>query len=78
MQSAQVMHSSCWPSRMSMPMGQTDDAGIAIDAVADILAVGGRLLGVARTRLAAPVIVGDGQASFSSSIAAWMRGHGHI
>jgi hypothetical protein len=23
MHSAQVMHSSCWPSRMSMPMGQT-------------------------------------------------------
>jgi hypothetical protein len=23
MHSAQVMHSSCWPSRMSMPIGQT-------------------------------------------------------
>ena len=23
MHSAQVMHSICWPSRMSMPMGQT-------------------------------------------------------
>ena len=35
------------------------DAGVAVDAVADVEALGLRLLLVPRARLAAPVIVGD-------------------
>ena len=75
MQSAQPMHSSCWPSRMSMPVGQTATHWLQStqsprpEKSAPFLCLA--------ARLAAPFLVGDDQLS-SSSIAAWMRGQGHM
>ena len=58
MHSAQVMHSSWLPSRMSMPIGQTTTQALQSMQSPASVPLGARFL-CARARLAAPVLVGD-------------------
>ena len=77
MHSAQVMHSSCWPSRISIPMGQTATQALQstqspTDCPAAETFLACRERGSPRQSLYVTVN------EFSSSMAAWMRGHGHM
>ena len=60
MHRAQSMHSSCGPSRMSMPVGQTATHCAAVDAIAPALPGLPPLL-CATARLATPAAIGDEQ-----------------